>query len=608
MSATAMSGPTGRARASGAPVLILVWLAFCILLTAMWMAGHSPHGDVDDLLKAREVRLLVDTGDIFGRTIPGILQPEPFVSHWPWIVDLPYAAVALVLRPFTGEPAALSAAFFAVPLLLLAPTLVLLRSIVGRLGFDHPDIVFLVSALPLLGMVGEFEPGRIDYHNLQMLLLAACVRLLLAPGLRTALLNGVLAALAMAIGLELALFFLLVMAILSLEFVFGGRDAARRLQAYGLGLAAAAGGLFFVVVSPANYGVAFCDRYASPLTLALIAAGCSFIAVPALAGRAGPAGRIALLAACAAASATVLAALFPECLAGPYGALPDYVRGNWLARLDQEKSLFARPDFVLSNDMAYKGLAMVGALASLGAAWALRWRDRAWTIQCLFAVLATAHAVLYFRYLRFVPMFAGPGLAYALALALPPGLGRWLAGTASRASTVRLAPLMPGLALVAALVGFHLVVRPQDARLDAVETAAACDLSKLGTYRWPAGARVLAPPLVGIYLTDRSSVDVVAVPFHAGAPGIERAYRFFDPATADPQGVAREAAATHVAVCAWRGQRLQRLESAFPLTAALIQGQPPVWLSQCPDAPSALLRVYGITGADGKAPACPTTP
>ena len=46
----------------------------------------------------------------------------------------------------------------------------------------------------------------------------------------------------------------------------------------------------------------------------------------------------------------------------------------------------------------------------------------------MFAVLAVIHAVIYFRYLRFLPLFAGPGLAYALEAILPPQLGKLLAG------------------------------------------------------------------------------------------------------------------------------------------------------------------------------------
>lgn len=603
MSATVLSPSTRHVAASGVPVTALVWLGFSILLTAMWAAGHTPHGDVDDLLKAREIRLLIGSGDIFDRTIPGILQPQPFVSHWPWIVDMPYALVALALRPVLGDAGALSAAFFWVPLLLLAPTLMCLRGIIGRLGFERPDSAFLVGTLPLLGIVGEFQPGRIDYHNLQMLLLALSVWLILSPGRWTALANGVVTALAIAIGLELALFFLIVMAIHAIEFVIGDSRAGKRLRAYGAGLAIAACGLFFAITAPADYATALCDRYSSPLALALIAAGASFVIVSVAAVRAHPVARLTGLALCAAGSASALAYLFPHCLAGPYGGLPDYVRESWLAPRLQERSLFSRPDFVLSSDMVYKGIAIIGALASIVAAASLSWRDRAWTIACIFAVLATAHAILYFRYLRYMPMFAGPGLAFALAAALPDTLGRRLAGRVPHGGIGRLAAVLPGALVVAALVAFHLVARQAMPKPDAVDVAASCDLKALEAHRWPAHARVLSPPLVGMYLGE--AVEVVAVPFHPAAQGIEHAYRFFDPATRNPRAVFVAAGATHVAVCALPGDRVERIEAAFPFTAALIGGAPPAWLSECHDTPPGLLRIYRIAASEGASAECP---
>lgn len=606
MSALTAAVWLGRADRSGRVTVLLAWAAMVLLLSALWAAGHFPNGDVDDLLKAREVRLLLDTGDIFDRTLPGILQPEPFVSHWPWIVDLPYAAAAFALRPLTGEDSALAIAFFAVPLLLLAPTLMLLYRIIERLGFAYPAVVLAVSALPMLRTVGEFQPGRIDYHNLQMLLLVASVWLMLAPGRFPAIANGIVTAVAFATGLELAFFFALVLAIHAFEFIRRSAEAGQRLQAFGIGLACAAVLLHVALTAPSAYGQALCDRYSSPLALALVCAGVSFAVVPVFCGRAGSATRAIALAVFAVLSAVAVASMFPHCLDGPYAGLPDYVRDHWLGRLDQEKSLLARPDFVLSGDMLYLAVAIVGALASAVAAWTASGRDRSWTIYSLFAVLAVIHAVVYFRYLRFLPLFAGPGLAYALQALLPPHTARWLAGRVGVPPGRRVVVVVPGLALCAGLIVFHAVVAPEARTFEAAEFAEACDLDGLPAYRWPAGARVMAPPLVGIRLFSTSSPpDVVAVPFHTGARGIERAYRFLDPATPDARAIAVEAQATHVAVCAWRGRQLIRYEQDFPLAAGLVQGRPPEWLTECAVGPRARLRIYALATAAGASETCP---
>ena len=606
MSALTATVWLGQARRSGWLTVVLAWAAMALLLSGLWALGHFPNGDVDDLLKAREVRLLLETGDIFNRTLPGILQPEPFVSHWPWIVDLPYAATAFLLRPLVGEDSALAMAFFAIPLLLLAPTLLLLYRIIGQLGFLHPAVVLAVSALPMLRTIGEFQPGRIDYHNLQMLLLVASVWLTLTPGRLAAIANGIVTAVALATGLELAFFFVLVLAIHAFEFIRRGGDAADRLQAFGIGLAGAGVLLYVALTPPSAYGQALCDRYSSPLALALVCAGTSFAILPVFCRRAGLAARAISLAMFAVSSAVVVALIFPHCLDGPYASLPAYVRDHWLGRLDQEKSLLARPDFVLSGDMFYLAVAIVGALASVVAAWAAGGRDRNWTVYSLFAVAAALHAIVYFRYLRFLPLFAGPGLAYALQAILPPRWGKWLAGRVGVPPGRRIAVLAPGLALCAGLIAFHVVAEPEVRAFEAAELAEACDLDGLPVYHWPAGARVIAPPLVGIRLFSASSPpDVVAVPFHTGAGGIERAYRFFDPATSDARAIAAQAGATHVAVCAWRGRPLVRYERDFPLATGLVQGKPPGWLTECALGATARLRIYAMATITGAPGACP---
>jgi hypothetical protein len=581
----------------------LVWLAVSLLLSFLWSMGHYPNGDVDDLLKAHEVRFLLESGNIFDRTLPGILQPEPFVSHWPWIVDLPYAAVAFILRPLVGLDAALSAAFFCVPLMLLAAILFFMRKVIASFDFANPTLVLVVSTIVALRALGEFEPGRIDYHNLQMLLLVAILFLTIQPGRRAAFASGVLTALALAAGVELALFLVLVLAIRAFDFVLGNPDAKAQTQAFGLSLAGTAVILFFAITAPDNYARPLCDRYSSPLAAALVMAGASFAVLPALLQKAGIGPRLLSFAACGLASAAALALLFPGCLAGPYAGLSDYLRIHWLERIYQEGSLFDHRDFVVSQQLFYFTVQLVGALGAVVAAAVARGRDRAWLVLALFSVVAVVHTVLYFRYLRFMPLFAGPGLAYVLHSVLPANLARGFAGRVD-VPKMRMLPLLPGLLLPLGLLGYHLATTPKQMTLEGVDVADNCMLDDLEPYAWPAGGRILAPPLIGIRLISNPGATVVAIPFHTGTTGIERSLRFFDPATADPRAVAASTEATLVATCAWRGQPLRRAAAEFPLAAGLIQGTPPAWLTECPLPADATLRVYRL--ATQPADACPT--
>src|SRR5689334_12399947 len=111
MSDVSMSGSKLRVGSLGASPVFLAWAIVALVLSALWAVGYIPNGDDDDLLKAWQIRHLLETGDIFDRTLPGIAQPESYISHWPWITDAPYAAVTLLLRPLTGQEFAIQAAF-----------------------------------------------------------------------------------------------------------------------------------------------------------------------------------------------------------------------------------------------------------------------------------------------------------------------------------------------------------------------------------------------------------------------------------------------------------------------------------------------------------------
>jgi hypothetical protein len=580
-----------------------VWIALTGLFALLAWAGFRLNGDFDDLLKLYEVEWLLESGNLFDRTLPGILQPEPFVTHWPVLVDLPYAALAALLTPVTGLQVALAAACLAGPPLLMAPALYFYHRVINATGFANPAMFAFRS-------FAEFAPGRIDYHNLQILLLLASLALTLSRSRHAATANGAVTALALAISLEFALFFALTMAIHATEFAIVARDGARRLASFGVALAATGAILFLVTVPVGNYGVAVCDTYSTPHLFALVCAGASFAMAPTLAGaRSGLAIRAALLCGLAAASLAALVMLFPQCLGGPYAGLGDYLRENWFDKITQEKSLFGLPDFVLSPSIgALLGLS-VGALALPVLAMKSRGRDRGLLIVALFSLVAVAHAVLYFRYFRYLPLFSGLGFALVLAAVIPARMRitEYLSCRHFGDSPSAAFLAAPGLALTAAIVLFHLAAPQARSSFAGAEIADGCGSDSVGRYEWPAGARVFSPPMIGIQLlSPERDQAVVAIPFHPSSRAVERTYRFFDPQTSDPRALLDETMATHVAVCAWPGQPPEALAADYPLAAALMTGRPPAWLHECPQAADAPLRIFGYRTAGQPEPACPT--
>lgn len=591
--------PAGSsAQAESLLVLPLVWLALAAFLSLLLALGVLPNGDADDLMKLHEIRHLLATGNPFDRALPGIAQPEPMISHWPWLVDAPYAAVAMVLSPVLGTETAISVAAFAVPLALLFCALAVLRQILSALGFVYPGAVLALAASVGMTAFAEFQPWRIDYHNLQMLLILCSCLLTIRTGITAAALNGAVTALSISISLEALPFLLIPMAYYAWRFVAGIGGAKEELRAFGVTLGGCAGVLYVLVAGPNLTAFAACDRYALPQLAALAGASLVFVAAPLLVDRGGALIRLGFLAAGAVATLLALGAMFPQCLGGPYGALSDYLKENWLLQIEQERSIFESPDFILSGRLARVALALAGAGAALVLLAANRGRNRAWLIFGLYSAIAIVVSLAYLRYVRFLPLFAGPGLAVLLFHVLPPSIGlrRFLA--LSPQMNLRPAFLAaPGIAMIAALLLSQSFSRLEPADLRGVDLASACQQEAMEPRIWPRGARLLASPLIGVsVLAPDTGPEVVAVPFHTAALGMERAYRFFDPATPDPRLILQETGATHVAVCRIADGIPPAFAARFPLASQLILGQPPAWLEACPDDGVWALRVYRVVG------------
>jgi hypothetical protein len=588
----------------------LVWVAVAGLLILFWLFGVSPNGDFDDLMKHQKIRWFLETGTWFDQSVAGVLQPEPFLSHWPRLLDLPYAVIAWAAEPMIGLEGGLELAAFTVPLLLLLPSLFLYRRIVGSLGFERPDAAFALATLPALRAFFEFEPGRIDYHNVQILFLLTALALVFSRHRLAPLVNGALATLAMAASIEFAPFYGLLAAVLAFEVIRGADGAGRRAAMFGIGLAAAAPICYAVIVAPASYGSARCDTYSAPHLMTLMLGGLA-IAGSSTLGRAWPpVMRALLLALSGGAAIAAVAVLFPQCLGGPYAGLSPYLRDIWLTSIPQENSLVQRPDFVFSQSIVSATLQFVGAAALIVVAASDRWRNRKLVVFACFAVLALVLAVVYSRNIRYLPIFAGPGILLALA-----GLSqRFGARGSPLAAKLRdglpspLALLAPGLAVAALVVAITAALPRSAVSVPAAQLAGSCDLDRATGYQWPHGARIMAPPDLAIRLLPNLPPDtsVVAVPYHTAAAGLERAYRFLDPASSDPRVVLTGSAATHIVICAWPGEPSAAAEARYPFAAALMEGKPPRWLQECRTDPSGPLRIYRYPAAGPLGANCPS--
>ena len=569
------------------PLLLVSWFKAALV----WRTGA--FFDTDDAMRAVQIRDWMAGQAWFDLAAHRMGPPEGLAMHWSRVVDVPMALLihvfALVLTPDLAE----RAARIAFPLALQVGLVGAMAS--GARVLAGPHAMVPAALLIVFGGIGDrqFQPGRIDHHAPQILLLTLMAATLLdsldPDRARRAALCGAMVAVSLAISLENLPFVAVLLAVLPALWVLDGtlHRAAMLWLAGGLGVAAPVA--FAATVPPWRYAVTSPDSYSVPhLAALLLAAGA--LAVLAVAGRGcdrvdavARARRAALAAALAVTAAAVLIVVFPRCLAGPFTEVDPVVKRLWLDRVSEVQPLLGMlrhapgTTLVLVGPIALSSLAVVSAafatrglarrrwaaLAALvavgigGAAWAIRVAD---SLQPL-ALLGTAWLIA-----RLFAWARQPGRSPA-AIALPYLV--FLAGS----------PLCWSLL-------------PIGSGADGPRQAAAgpaCDgpeairpLARL------APARVFAPIDAGPYLLAHTGLSVVAGPYHRNNAGNAAVLTGFAAAPDAARDTVRGTGAGLVMVCAAAVR-----SGPDDLLAALEAGRAPPWLRPVP-VEGTPYRVYAV--------------
>ena len=486
--------------------------------------GVNFLGDIDDDLRAVQIRLLVDGGPWFDRTIPMIEMPEAYVSPWSRLVDLPYACIAWILAPLLGPEMALQAAFWIwPPLMLVGFCWLVVRILMTMLNGMIPlEPVAVIGCVVLMWLaVWEFSPGRIDHHNVQLLLI---MLMFLGLGLWTAkgaLLLGVGCVGSVAVGLELLPLISLLLGGVSLCWVLdrpGSRAFALVLGLSMVGLTPLFG---LALIGPTGLASTQCDALSAPYALALAGYGGIMVALAAVPVRAGMIGRGVLVAVAGAALVGLLAWQFPLCLEGPYHMIDPLSRTYWLDRVEQEKSFLlyfqngktAELIIVLGVLMAVLALAvpLVLVTGKNGRSGVI--------IMYVCAVVALVLALLQTRYIRFPAALAPLFLPYGLNMvSRDTAFARWfLAAVATAIAAI-------GLTL-------HWLTPVQPDSIDVVDhlSYAGCRQPDVTILEKVTPGRIMAPAWLGLKLLDQlpAGMSVAAVSFHRASPGMRRVLQSF---------------------------------------------------------------------------------
>ena len=349
-------------------ITVAAWLLFCAWFVYTRWSNILAFGlgDTDDNMRMMQVRALLQGQDWFDLRQYRLNPPFGADIHWSRFVDLPLAAIILVLRPFVGGADAERTAAAVAPML---PYLVLLFGVAltARRLIDPRAFLLPIIAMIVAGLTNSmFMPERLDHHGWQLALLSVAIAGLADPKrVRGGVTLGISTALSLAIGIEMVVY-LAITGIAVVLFWIADPDQRRRALAYAVSLG---GGVAFAFLTFASYAnrQAVCDAL-SPVWLSDALLGSALLVVLAILSPADWRKRLGLAAGAGILIAAFHALAWPHCLTRLEGVSPE-VYDLWLSKVREARPVFRH---------GWRAATLILALPVTGIlGWALlAWRNR----------------------------------------------------------------------------------------------------------------------------------------------------------------------------------------------------------------------------------------
>lgn len=576
-------------------LVFAVTAAILVIRSLVGRAGLPFFADTDDAMRMVMARDLLGGQGWYDLTVARLNTPYGAELHWSRLVDLPLALLLLVATPLLGPDLALVVVGYVWPMLLLAGLLWLVALLAQRLVGPEGVLPALVLAVLSRPITAEFIPGRVDHHNVVILLTLAMVWTAIEAIRRPlfAIACGLLSATALAIATESLP--TIAAAILVMGLAFTADPAQGRTMRW-FGLAFAGGALVHLAIfrPPWRWLEAACDVL-SPVyaALALVVAAVFTLASLLPAPRAAW-QRFLLLGLSASLGLAAVALLYPQCLAGPYGALDPWLQDNWIASIVE-----ARPWFVAVTELPAYAIAvgLPALLATLIVLWRL-WRvpeQRAeWAALLVFLLCTSLVMLAQVRGARLAVMPAIPAAAWLIVVARHRYLARPRLGPVIGLVASWLAFAGIVLSLLVTLVVDLVPGRPRqmaEARASkepCLLPEAFADLAALPP------ERIVAPIDLGAHLLLYTPHDVVAAPYHRNQQGVRDTYRFFNDPIDDARAMLAARGIGIVVLCppmAEVGGLSTRAPDSFASLYAA--GTLPPWLHDV-SLPGAALQVFAV--------------
>jgi hypothetical protein len=563
------------------------------VLFALKLDVRSHLGDTDDAMRLVMVRDLLAGHGWYDQWVSRLNPPAGLYMHWSRLVDGGIASLISILRLAAPAVTAEWLARVIWPLLWIFPAVASALWLARNLGARSAVFTTAVLLVVDLESYRQFLPGRIDHHNIQIVMTLIALAAATSPRrpIACAVIAGGASAVGMAVGLEGLVVQALIGASWGIRLAFDRRQAAP-CAAYGATLAAGAAALFMIQTPPWRWDVAVCDALALNLVLALVIAGLGLCAVAGLASRLSPAGRLATVGVVGAVAASVYLALDPACLHGPFAAVEPLAHKLWLDTVEEIQPLPVV--FKLDRASAIDGIAtMLTTLA--GAAYLLARRSTR-TPQTALAVLALLlSCILAARFWRTLDYVAWIGI---------PLVGGALSNIAARrlrdlfVPTLAISILVSPMSVAVAANSAGKAFMPRQSR-SWVRNSDRCFAPE--AYRQlaalPTGT-VMSEIDMGSFILAITPHKALIAPYHRISHEIVLTLQAFDTPVGPAEAKVRALGATYIVDC--RGLSLTTRPGT--LGASLRSGAAPTWLRPL-SPPGTALSIWQVAAnGDGLNP------
>ena len=574
-----------------AGLFLLAWLAACIffLLLNRGAIARNLFPDPDDTLRLLQVRDWLAGQSWFDVTQYRMNPPEGVAMHWSRLVDVPIAAVILLLRPLLGQASAELAALIIVPLLTLGIVMALVGLLSRRLL--SPRLALLaVAVIPVsIGALSQLRPMRIDHHGWQIALgLLAVLAALDDRPRRSALIAGGAAALWLNISVEGLPMVAALGALFALRWLQDA-SAVERLRTYVATLAGASLLLFVLTRSPSAWAERACDAV-SPAHLATFGAAALCCLVGVRPGMASLRSRLGILAASGGLAIAAMLMIDGQCVRDPFASLDPLVRTFWYERVMEGLPIWAQDWLTITAFLALPLIGLVGGwLAWRGEDTAQRIR---WESYLFLLAAATVASLLVLRAGGFANILGLPGAAFLCGMAVQRARTVSMTPVRVIATAAAFFTVMPAYA-IALVAGTTNTANTKVARGKIARTCMSATEMRL-LRQLPTGD-VAAPLDVGPAVIVHSPHRVIASGHHRNASGMRDVIRLF---TLPPEQASEIIARRDIEYLVVCPKLLEpnhyAADNPHGLWANIVAGRPPAWIEPISVPGVRALRVWRV--------------